>query len=303
MTLNLCSGDCRRIKPIFEREMYDSRTMPKKDANKIKKSVRERYGRIAKKPADDSEYSSCGCSCGSGSLESMIGYSEEEISSIPEDAMLGLGCGNPVAIASLREGETVLDLGSGAGIDCFLAANRVGKRGKVIGVDMTPEMILRARENARKGDYPNVEFRLGEIEHLPVDNESVDVVISNCVINLVPDKRKAFEEAFRVLRPGGRLMISDLVLTKDLPEQIRDSVSAYTACISGALLKEEYLECIRSAGFENITVVGESVYPVGEATADISGCGCSCGSDISLEDLKAIEGTVRSIKVAARKPR
>jgi len=265
----------------------------------MKESVRERYGEIARAPVKKSPQSSCCCS---DDFESLIGYSKEEISSIPEYAALGLGCGNPLAIASLREGEIVLDLGSGAGIDCFLAANKVGRTGRVIGVDMTPEMIMRARENAKKGNYTNVEFRLGEIEHLPLEDDSVDVVISNCVINLVPDKKRAFEEAFRVLRPGGRLMISDIVLTEDLPESIRNSVSAYTACISGALLKDEYLECIRSAGFEDVTVVGESIYPVGDAAADVSGCGCSCGPDASLEDLRGIEDTVHSIKVAASKP-
>ena len=276
--------------------------MPKKSPEKIKESVRERYGSIARKPSSETDSSSFGCSCGSLDFSSMIGYSEKEISSIPRDADLGLGCGNPVTIASLRKGEIVLDLGSGAGIDCFLAANKVGKTGKVIGIDMTPEMILRARENAKNGKYSNVEFRLGEIEHLPVDDESVDVVISNCVINLVPDKRKAFEEAFRVLRPGGRLMVSDLVLTKELPENIKESVAAYTACVSGALMKDEYLGCVRSAGFEKVIVVGESRYPIGSVTDDLCGCGCSCDADVSLEDLKTVEDSILSVKVSAVKP-
>lgn len=275
----------------------------KKSPEKIKESVCERYGDIARLPNQDSKQSSCGCSCGSSNFSSLIGYSPEDISSIPPDADLGLGCGNPVAIASLRKGETVLDLGSGAGIDCFLAANKVGKTGKVIGIDMTPEMIARARENAKKGDYSNVEFRPGEIENLPVDSESVDVVISNCVINLVPDKKKAFKEAFRVLRPGGRLMVSDIVLSKELPKSIKESVSAYTACISGALLRDEYLDCIRSAGFEKVTVVSETRYPVGIASSDICGCGCSWDIDVSIEDLDAVENSVLSIGVSALKPR
>ncbi len=209
----------------------------------VKKSVREHYGSIAK------QGSSCGCSpkvtscCGSASVDNArtiskdIGYSNEDINSVPEGANLGLGCGNPVALASLKKGETVLDLGSGAGFDAFLSAERVGPTGKVIGVDMTPDMLDRARENARKGSYNNVEFRLGEIENLPVSNDSVDVIISNCVINLAPDKPRVFGEAFRVLKPGGRLMVSDIVLTKPLPAALKNSIEAYVGCVAGASLK------------------------------------------------------------------
>jgi arsenite methyltransferase len=279
--------------------MIASIGMTDRDPNKMKESVRERYGEIARTPVKRNAHSCC---CGSGDFESLSGYSEEELSSIPEGAFLGLGCGNPLAIASLKEGESVLDLGSGAGIDCFLAANKVGPTGRVIGVDMTPEMIQRARENAKKGNYANVEFRLGDIEHLPVDDKSVDVVISNCVINLVPDKKKAFAEAFRVLKPGGRLMISDIVLSNELPESVRNSISAFTACIAGALMKEDYLRCIRSAGFVNINVVSEKQYPVVGMTSDACGCGCSSNGDLSLEDLTAIADSVLSINVHAVKP-
>lgn len=218
----------------------------------VKKVVREGYARIARK-----ESSCCApvtnCCGNAGRTEDIsrrIGYSDEELGSVPEGANLGLGCGNPVALASLKEGETVLDLGSGAGFDCFLAAGRVGKKGKVIGVDMTPEMIDKARGNARKSNYTNVEFRLGEIENIPAADNSVDAVISNCVINLAPDKKKVFKEAFRVLKPGGRLMVSDLVLMKELPRTIQDSIEAYIGCLSGAIMKDEYLEAIRSRLWE-----------------------------------------------------
>jgi SAM-dependent methyltransferase len=181
---------------------------------------------------------------------------------VPEGANLGLGCGNPVALASLKKGETVLDLGSGAGFDCFLAAQKVGAKGKVIGVDMTPEMLDKARENARKGKYKNVEFRLGEIENLPVADSSVDVIISNCVINLSPDKARVFAEAFRVLKPGGRLMVSDIVLLQELPDAIKNSVQAYIGCLSGAVMKAEYLRLIKKAGFKDVSILDESCFPI-----------------------------------------
>jgi SAM-dependent methyltransferase len=181
-----------------------------------------------------------------------MGYTDEDINSVPEGANLALGCGNPVAIAGLHEGETVLDLGSGAGMDCFLAAEKVGATGYVIGVDMTPEMIDKARKNADKGNYRNIDFRQGEIEHLPAADDSVDVIISNCVINLSVDKEKVLREAYRVLKPGGRLAISDLALLKELPEHIRTSIDAYTGCIGGAILLDDYKAFVEEAGFKNI---------------------------------------------------
>ena len=172
-----------------------------------------------------------------------IGYTEEELGAVPAGSNLGLGCGNPTALASIKAGETVLDLGSGAGFDCFLASNKVGPEGRVIGVDMTEEMIARARDNASQGGYENIEFRHGEIENLPVEDNTVDVIISNCVINLVPNKENAFKEAFRVLKPGGRLMVSDIVLLKKLPDFVKDSIEAYVGCVAGAATKDEIPGC------------------------------------------------------------
>ncbi|MFX0094148.1 MAG: arsenite methyltransferase [Candidatus Hodarchaeota archaeon] len=218
----------------------------------IKKVVRESYAKVAKERS-----SCCGNNdpCGSTELDTYsekLGYSVEDIKSIPKDSNLGLGCGNPVALASLKEGETVLDLGSGGGIDCFLAANKVGPKGKIIGVDMTPEMIDRARTNMKENGIKNVEFRLGEIENLPVPDNSVDVVISNCVINLSPNKLSVFHEIYRVLKPGGRIGISDIVLLKELPAHIRNNMDAYVSCISGAVLVDEYKRIIEASGLKNV---------------------------------------------------
>ena len=231
----------------------------------IRKMVREGYAQHAKTGSSCCG-SSSGCGCGPtvDDMSRAMGYTDADLQSARDGANLGLGCGNPVALASLREGETVLDLGSGAGFDCFLAAQRVGPAGSVIGVDMTPEMLERARDNACKGGYANVEFRLGEIEHLPVADGSVDAVISNCVINLSPDKPAAFREAFRALRPGGRLMVSDIVLLRELPDAVRKSMEAYVACVAGASLKDEYLEAIRGAGFQDVRIAEETTYAVDE---------------------------------------
>ncbi|MCX5914664.1 MAG: arsenite methyltransferase, partial [Deltaproteobacteria bacterium] len=243
--------------------------------------------------------------CGGGRetdvISKSIGYTDQDLKAVPEGANLGLGCGNPLALASLREGETVLDLGSGAGFDCFLAARQVGKSGKVIGVDMTPEMLDKARGNAEKGDFTNVEFRLGEIENLPVADNQVDIVISNCVINLSPAKERVFQEAFRVLKPGGRLMVSDIVLKKDLPEEIKNSVAAYTACVAGAVRKEKYLDSIRAAGFQETDVLEETNYPLDIAVSDPMAKAVieTLGSAAKARELAA---SIASIKVYAKKP-
>src|SRR4030043_1359357 len=209
--------------------------MRKNEAN-VRKIVRKGYGKIAKQ-----ENSSCGCGCGSvTNVSEQVGYTKEELNAVPEGSDLNLGCGNPIALASLKEGETVIDLGSGGGLDCFLAAKKVGAKGKVIGLDMTAEMLERARANCKKGGYKNVEFRLGEIENMPIADNTADIIISNCVINLSPDKQRVFNEAYRVLKPKGRLMISDMVLLKDLPDKVKSSVLAYVGCVAGADLKEDY---------------------------------------------------------------
>jgi len=271
----------------------------------IRKVVRENYGRIAVQGNTEcGPVSSCGCGCGSAqdTISKAIGYSNEELRAVPEGANLGLGCGNPTALASLKEGEIVLDLGSGAGFDCFLAANKVGKSGRIIGIDMTTEMIDKARENARKGDYHNVEFRLGEIENLPVADNFVDAVISNCVINLSTNKKRVFEETFRVLKPGGRIMISDIVLLMELPETILNSIEAYVGCISGAMLKEEYLKTIKSAGLKDVTIIDETVFPLDYITNDPLAQKIIEGLAISAEEVKEFSNSILSVKISAIKP-
>jgi len=226
--------------------------------DEIRQAVRQQYGRVA-----GSNGAGCGCgpSCcdtaPAASAESMsqdLGYSAQDVAIVPQGANMGLGCGNPQAIAALQPGESVLDLGSGGGFDCFLAAAQIGNSGHVIGVDMTPEMISKARGNADKGDYRNVEFRLGEIEHLPVADNTVDVIISNCVINLSPDKAQVFRDAFRVLKRGGRLAISDIVATAELPEDAKNDLALYTGCMAGASLITELEFMLRAAGFERISI-------------------------------------------------
>jgi arsenite methyltransferase len=270
----------------------------------IKKYVRDRYARAAHQGTSCCQpTSSC---CGGGRQTDItsksIGYTDQDLKMVPEGANLGLGCGNPLALASLREGETVLDLGSGAGFDCFLAARQVGKSGKVIGVDMTPEMLDKARGNAQKGEFTNVEFRLGEIENLPVADNQVDIVISNCVINLAPDKERVFQEAFRVLRPGGRLMVSDIVLKKELPEQIRTSVAAYTACVAGAETRENYLEAIRGAGFQEIRILDETVFPIKAFANDPTAQEIVKNLKLTPQKARELGESVISVKVSAMKP-
>lgn len=273
------------------------------EAKEIRKTVRERYAGIA-----NGEGSCCGpaSECRGGdpaeAVSRTIGYSSEEMKAVPEGANLGLGCGNPTALASIQPGETILDLGSGGGFDCFLAARRTGAGGRVIGVDMTPEMVEKARENARRGGIGNVEFRLGEIENLPVPDASVDLVLSNCVINLSVDKNRVFAEAFRALRPGGRMMISDLVLERPLPEEIRESVSAYVGCVAGALPKEEYLEAIRTAGFTEVEIVEETPFPASGFVADPLVRGMIEGAGLPQETIGELEQAVVSIRVRGLKP-
>lgn len=273
-----CGSDCCSDTPAVEQIAAGS---------DVRAVVREKYGAVA-----DGTQNSCGC-CAPGDVDAVmlqLGYTKEQAAALPEGANLGLGCGNPLAHASLKAGEVVLDLGSGAGIDCFLSAREVGPTGRVIGVDMTASMIERARANAAKANLPNVEFRLGEIEHLPVADAQVDVIISNCVVNLSPDKPQVFREAFRALKSGGRLMLSDLVLTRPLSAEMQNSVSLYVGCVAGASLETDYLRMISEAGFANVEVQQRGSYTVGMETL----------AEGSVER-EAFESVV-SVKVRAFKP-
>ena len=272
------------------------------DPETIKTAVRRRYGAIAAQGGSCCSPSTASkvCGCGDPSLD--LGYQLEDLAAAPDGANLGLGCGNPVALASLKEGEVVLDLGSGAGFDAFLASRRVGPEGRVIGVDMTPEMLQKARDLATQHGFSNVEFRQGDIEALPVASGLVDAIISNCVINLATDKARVFQEAFRVLKAGGRLMVSDLVLLKPLPRAMRLNLDAYAACLAGALMKEDYLEAMRAAGFTQVAVVGESGYDFGDPTPDQVARLQALDPTLTARDIKVAAGSVASVKVSATKP-
>ena len=252
------SSDCCIPTVLASAPVTTASIAPAADPRSI---VREKYGEVASGTCVG--VGCCGAAPDDEAALAAFGYTPEQRAAIPEGANLGLGCGNPIAHAKLQAGETVLDLGSGGGIDCFLAAREVGPTGRVIGVDMTPAMIERARTNRVRIDATNVEFRLGEIEHLPVADASVDVIISNCVVNLSPDKRQVFREALRVLKPGGRLVVSDLVLLHELSPELQRNVDLYVGCIAGASLKEDYLQLMRDAGFADVRVVEEIGYTVG----------------------------------------
>jgi SAM-dependent methyltransferase len=278
--------------------------------NDIRDRVRESYGKIA---ADEksgccgsSEPSSGGSSCcGGGDADEHaveLGYEFDDLSEIPEEANLGLGCGNPTAIANLEPGQVVLDLGSGAGMDVFLAASKVGDEGRVLGVDMTPEMLARARRTAvEQGVADHVEFREGLIEEIPVVSERVDVVLSNCVVNLSPDKPAVFREAFRVLKPGGRLAVTDICLTEPLPEPVREAAAAHVACIGGAMQADDYLDAIREAGFTDLDWSRTSAAPMFEAIGDDPVLAESL-EELGEEGLAELEGIVWSYRIEAQKP-
>lgn len=256
----------------------------------VRNTVRDAYSKIAEGRIP----------CCSNETSRMIGYSESELEAAPEGTV-GLGCGNPIAMASLREGEIVLDLGCGPGLDCFIAARKVGESGKVIGVDMTPEMIDKARRNAEKGGVDNVEFRLGEIENLPVADGSIDVVISNCVINLSPEKKRVFDEAFRTLKPGGRLMVSDIALLRELSEKVKSSVDAYVGCISGAMEKEDYLGAIREAGFQEVEVIEESSFSADLMEFGNDPIARAITESIPRDQFEEMVNAIVSVKVTGKK--
>ena len=270
----------------------------KTDEADIHQMVRDRYAEIARAGAPIPEAGCCGPK--PAQIAERLGYAPEQIQEAPEGANLGLGCGAPLAAAALRAGETVLDLGSGAGFDAFLAAREVGEAGRVIGVDMTPEMLDRARRNAVAAGHRNVEFRQGRIEALPLDDASVDVVISNCVINLVPDKAAVYREVARVLRPGGRMIVSDVVLDAPLPAAVADSVAALTGCIAGASLRGEYLGQIAAAGLTDVEILADKGFgqmALAIVPADLLAQATAAGIDV-----EAVAGTVRSLTIRARRP-
>ncbi|MBX3747848.1 MAG: arsenite methyltransferase [Verrucomicrobiae bacterium] len=256
----------------------------------IRQQVRERYGEIARL-----EQRGCGgapscCSKEGGTDAVTLGYAAEDVAGVPEGSELGLGCGNPTVIASIRAGETVVDLGSGAGFDCFLAARRVGCGGRVIGVDMTPDMISKARANAGRGGYDNVEFRLGEIEALPVADGVADLILSNCVVNLSPDKARVCREAYRVLKPGGRLAISDIVALQPIPEALKGDMEAYSGCVAGAVLRGELEAMLTAAGFEGVRI---EVKEGSRAFIDEWLPGRNAGAYVASADITACKPGVR----------
>ena len=265
----------------------------------MKEFVKKIYGNIAKNKQKSCSGPTC-CSSNNANVSEKIGYTKKELNSIPIDANMGLGCGNPVALASLKEGEVVVDLGSGGGIDVFLAAKKVGSKGRVYGIDMTEDMINKANNNALKAGLSNVEFKLGDIENIPLADNIADCIISNCVINLAEDKQKVFNEAFRILKPGGRLMVSDMVLTADLPEQVLKSADMYAGCISGALKKKDYIDKIKTSGFKNVDIIGENAVCLSDYIGSDKVIS-SIADNISDEEMKNIDKAVTSMKISAKK--
>jgi len=261
----------------------------------VKQVVKKRYGQIAQGRGGCCGAAPRGERLSAEKAARTVGYAAGDLDAVPEGANLGLGCGNPLALALVKPGDVVLDLGSGAGFDAFLAVPRVGPEGRVIGVDMTEEMIAQARANAERAGYTNVEFRLGEIESLPVEDSSVDLVISNCVLNLVPDKGQAFREIARVLKPGGRMVVSDIVRRGDLPAWLLESADAYAACIGGASDQTEYLALARAAGLAEVEVLSET------DAVDLLTASTDCGCSLGEEAAEQLRGRVFSISVSARK--
>ena len=282
------------------------------DATEVRRAVRDRYGNIAATgegccvpsgcctPSDSGATSSGATATAAAEISCAVGYDESELASVPEGANLGLGCGNPVALASLAPGETVLDLGSGAGFDCFLAAERVGYQGRVIGVDMTPEMLERARANAQKGGFANVEFRLGEIEALPISDGTVDAVISNCVLNLSADRPRVLAEVMRVLKPGGRVMVSDLVSVRPVPGFVAASKDSLVGCLP--VLVQEYEADLAGAGFAEITVERGRPYPAEHILGDPQVQAVVAGDPRQEAEVRAFVESIHGGVISATKP-
>jgi len=273
--------------------------------NQIQDNVKSGYASIlkrnTKKPLLVSIFQCCDPQEIASDIGKKIGYSDEELAAVPEDANLGIGCGNPTALASIQKGETILDLGSGAGFDCFLAAKETGETGKVRGIDITPEMVAQAKKNALNGNYSNVEFKVGEIENLPLADNMVDLIISNCVINLTDQKERVFEEAYRVAKPGGRIMISDIILLHDLPDYVMQSVEGHIACLSGAIRKEDYVAAIAKAGFTDITIDKEAAFPIELMLNDPIAKKVVSENNLSAKDIQDIANSIASISISAKK--
>ena len=273
--------------------------------DQIKNNVKNGYADIVKRNTKKSFlpgiFQCCNAKEIATDIGRKIGYSEEELKTVPEDANLGIGCGNPTALAFIKKGETILDLGSGAGFDCFLASRETGETGKVIGVDITPEMVAQARKNAEKGNYKNVEFKIGEIENLPIENNSVDLIISNCVINLSNQKEQVFKEAFRVAKPNGRIMISDIILLNDLPDYVKNSVEGHIACLAGAVKKEDYINAIANAGFTDISIDKQAPFPIELMLNDPIAEKIVRENDLTENEIKDIANSIASISISAKK--
>jgi arsenite methyltransferase len=272
---------------------------------KIQKNVKSGYASIVKRNTKKSFLPNIFQCCDPKEIATdigkKIGYSEEELRNVPEDANLGIGCGNPTGLASIKKGETILDLGSGAGFDCFLASKETGETGKVIGVDITPEMVAQAKKNAEKGKYENVEFKVGEIENLPIESNSIDLIISNCVINLSNQKNQVFQEAFRVAKSNGRIMISDIILLHDLPDYVKNSVEGHIACLAGAVRKEDYINAIARAGFSDISVDKEAPFPIELMLNDPIAEKIVRENNLTEKEIKSIANSIASISISAKK--
>lgn len=275
------------------------------DNNQIQKNVKTGYADIVKRNTKKSIlpniFQCCDAKEIATEIGKKIGYSEDELKNVPEDANLGIGCGNPTALASIKKGETILDLGSGAGFDCFLASRETGETGKVIGVDITPEMITLAKNNAEKGNYKNIEFKIGEIENLPIENNSIDLIISNCVINLSNQKEQVFKEAFRVAKPNGRIMISDIILLNDLPGYVKNSVEGHIACLAGAVRIEHYINAIEEAGFTDISIDKKAPFPIELMLNDPIAGKIVKDNNLTEKEIKDITNSIASLSISAKK--